>query len=78
MSSSSQEIGRFARHSAIYAIGNVLNRVGAFLLLPVYTNFLSTAEYGALELFYAVAIVISGVLSAGLSHATLRLFRLRR
>ncbi|MBI3372850.1 MAG: oligosaccharide flippase family protein [Betaproteobacteria bacterium] len=74
MSSSGQDIGRFAKHSAIYAIGNALNRVGAFLMLPIYTNFLSTAEYGVLELFYAVAMVISGVLSVGLSHATLRFY----
>ena len=74
MPSSRQEIGRFAKHSAIYAIGNGLNRVGAFLLLPIYTNFLSAAEYGVLELFYAVAMVISGVLSVGLSHATLRFY----
>lgn len=74
MPSGRQEIGRFAKHSAIYAIGNALNRVGAFLLLPIYTNFLSTAEYGVIELFYAVAIVILSVLSVGLSHATLRFY----
>jgi O-antigen/teichoic acid export membrane protein len=74
MSSTLQEIGRFGRQSAIYAIGNALNRVGAFLLLPIYTNFLSTGEYGVLELLYAVASVISGLLSVGLSHATLRFF----
>jgi O-antigen/teichoic acid export membrane protein len=74
MSSSGKEIGRFARHSAIYAAGNAMNRVGAFLLLPIYTNYLTAGEYGVLELFYSVAIVISGVLSAGLSHATLRFY----
>jgi len=74
MQSSSKEIGRFAKHSAIYMIGNFLNRAGAFLLLPIYTNFLSAAEYGVLELFYAVAMVISGILSVGLSHATLRFY----
>ena len=74
MSSSHKEIGRFAKHSAIYAAGNAMNRVGAFLLLPIYTNYLTAGEYGVLELFYSVAIVISGVLSAGLSHATLRFY----
>lgn len=69
-----REIGRFFKHSTIYAIGNVINRVGAFLLLPVYTRFLSTGEYGSLELFYAVMAVISGVLSVGLAHATLRFY----
>ena len=74
MSESRSEIGRFAKHSAIYAVGNVINRLGAFLLLPIYTSYLSAGEYGVLELFYSVAIVISGVLSVGLSHATLRFY----
>lgn len=69
-----REIWRFFKHSTIYAIGNVINRVGAFLLLPVYTRFLSTGEYGSLELFYAVMAVISGILSVGLAHATLRFY----
>ena len=74
MSAERPSLGRFARHSLIYALGNGLNRVGAFLLLPIYTNYLSVAEYGVLELFYAVAAVVSGVLSVGISHATLRFY----
>lgn len=62
------------RHSTVYTVGNALNRAGAFLLLPAYTRYLSVAEYGSLELFSTVAAVISGFLSLGLSHATLRFY----
>lgn len=72
--SSNQDLGRFFRHSAIYAVGNAMNRVGAFLLLPLYTRYLSTAQYGTLEIFYAVSSVVSGVLSVGIAHATLRFY----
>ena len=65
---------RLLRHSGVYAIGSVLNRLGVFLLLPVYTNYLSVAEYGRLELFYTVAAVAGGLLSVGLGHATLRFY----
>jgi O-antigen/teichoic acid export membrane protein len=58
----------------VYALGNALNRAGAFLLLPAYTKYLSVADYGALELFSTVATVVSGVLSMGLAHATLRFY----
>lgn len=68
------DIKRFFKHSSIYAIGNVINRIGAFLLLPVYTNYLSVEEYGSLELFYAVSSVIFGFLSIGIAHATLRFY----
>lgn len=67
-------IGRFFRHSSVYAIGNILNRLGAFLLLPLYTGYLSVGQYGALELFYSIYAVISGVLGVGIAHATLRFY----
>jgi len=68
------DIKRFFKHSSIYAIGNIINRIGAFLLLPVYTNYLTVEEYGSLELFYAVSSVIFGFLSIGIAHATLRFY----
>lgn len=74
MTSESAPLGRFFRHSSIYAFGNILNRIAALLLLPVYTNYLTVAEYGALELFYVVATVITGFLSVGIAHATLRFY----
>ncbi len=74
MTEEKKEIGRFFKHSYIYAIGNVINRIGAFLLLPVYTNYLTVEEYGALELFYGVSAVIFGFLSIGIAHATLRFY----
>jgi O-antigen/teichoic acid export membrane protein len=67
-------MARLAKHSTIYVVGGALNRIGVFLLLPVYTSYLSVAQYGELELFYAVSSVASGFLSAGLAHATLRFY----
>ncbi|MBI3546803.1 MAG: polysaccharide biosynthesis protein [Gammaproteobacteria bacterium] len=71
---SSTSLGGFFKHSSIYAFGSILNRAAAFLLLPIYTNYLSVAEYGALELFYVIATVVSGLLSVGIAHATLRFY----
>lgn len=68
------DLGRFFKHSSIYAIGNMVNRIGAFLLLPVYTNYLTVGEYGSLEMFYVVMSVASGFLAVGMAHATLRFY----
>lgn len=68
------DIKRFFKHSSIYAVGNIINRIGAFVLLPVYTNYLSVTEYGVLEIFYIISSIISGVLAIGLAHATLRFY----
>lgn len=74
MEKSKGDIHRFFKHSSIYAVGGILNRVGAFLLLPLYTHYLSTSQYGSLEIFYAVMSVIAGILSVGIAHATLRFY----
>lgn len=71
---SSTDVGRFFRHSIIYAVGSIVNRAGAFLLLPLYTSHLTTGEYGTLELYYVIAAVVSGLLSVGIAHATLRFY----
>lgn len=74
MTSSGRDVGRFFRSSAVYAVGNALSRVGAFLLLPIYTRFLAVSQYGELELFNVVLMVAAGVLSVGIAHATLRFY----
>lgn len=68
------DMGRLMKHSSVYMVGGILNRVGVFLLLPVYTSYLTLAQYGTLELFYATSAVASGILSVGLAHATLRFY----
>jgi O-antigen/teichoic acid export membrane protein len=70
----SGDLKRLFRHGGVYLLGNVLNRVGAFLLLPIYTNYLTVAEYGALEMLYSTVAVVSVLVSAGLAHTTLRFF----
>ena len=39
-----------ARHSFIYAFGTIVGRVVSFLMLPIYTRFLTPADYGVLAL----------------------------
>ena len=67
-------IVRVFKLSSIYMVGNLLNRLGAFLLLPLYTNYLSISEYGVLEILYATNALASMVFGAGLSHSTLRFY----
>lgn len=68
------DLKRLFRHGGIYLAGNILNRLGAFVLLPLYTSHLSVAQYGVLELLYTTSAMFSVVFSAGLAHTTLRFF----
>lgn len=71
---SGKDVGRFFRHSTVYAAGNAINRMGQFVLLPLYTHYLTVSHYGQIELFYVIASLATGVLSVGIAHATLRFY----
>ena len=63
-----------ARHFLVYGSGILLNRIVAFILIPVYTHYLATAEYGTLELLQLTTYVASMFLSMGISSAILRYY----
>ena len=50
-----------AKHSAIYAIGALISRLTALVMLPIYTRYLTPADYGVIELL-TMAIEITGIL----------------
>jgi O-antigen/teichoic acid export membrane protein len=66
------EIRTAARHSAIYGLGNVLAKALGFLMLPVYTRFLNTTDYGVLEILDLSMSLIGMFLNMGITASVLR------
>ena len=66
------QIGRLGKHSAIYGLGGLVSRVLAVLLLPLYTRYLSTSDYGKVETLVAATTVLAIVLRGGISSAFFR------
>jgi O-antigen/teichoic acid export membrane protein len=58
--------------SAVYGLGNVLVRGLAFLLLPLYTRYLSPAEYGIVALVVTCTVVLGLIYPLGLRSAVSR------
>lgn len=62
---------KLGANSVIYILGDVITRGSAFLLIPIYTRFLSPAEYGnwgvLLSLISLISIVFSFQLSSSLT-----------
>ncbi len=50
---------RLLKNMSIYGMGSIAARAIQVILLPVYTRFLSPANYGSLELVYMVAGVLA-------------------
>ena len=68
------QLKRLARHSLIYGLGGLVSRVLAVLLLPLYTAYLSTSDYGKVETLVAGAVVLTILLRAGISSAFFRFY----
>ncbi len=68
------QIARLARHSAVYGLGGLVSRILAVLLLPLYTRYLTPADYGAVETLVALSAVLVTVLRMGISSAFFRFY----
>jgi O-antigen/teichoic acid export membrane protein len=69
-----EEIKSLARHFMVYGLANIANRIVGFLLIPVYTHYLATSEYGTLELLELTTYVIGIGLAMGIGDSVLRFF----
>ncbi|RKZ18711.1 hypothetical protein DRQ50_03570, partial [bacterium] len=74
MSRISSETGFLAKQSTIYGIGNMLQRLSSFLLLPVYTRFLTTSDYGIKEIVTISTEVVAVLISTAVSMALFRIY----
>jgi O-antigen/teichoic acid export membrane protein len=66
-------IRSLARGSAIYAAGNLLARLGGFILLPVYLQLMSRDEYGIVALATSITGLLTILYRVGLDGALMRL-----
>jgi O-antigen/teichoic acid export membrane protein len=74
MSQVKSETKLLAKHSTIYAIGNLLQKLIAFILLPLYTRYLTPDDYGVKELVAISTDVIGVLVATGISSALFRFY----
>jgi O-antigen/teichoic acid export membrane protein len=68
------QIQRLGKHSVIYGLGGLTQRIVAVLLLPLYTRHLSPADYGAIEVLVALSAVVFALLRAGIQSSFFRFY----
>src|SRR6266498_3586313 len=71
-----RQLGRLAKHSAIYGLGAVVARLIGVFLLPIITRYLPDPrrDLGAIETLLALSVVLVTVLRAGISMAFFRFY----
>jgi len=68
------QIQRLGKHSVIYGLGGLIQRIVAVLLLPVLTRYLTPSDYGAIEVLVALTAVIFALLRAGIQSSFFRFY----
>lgn len=61
-----------AQHGLVYAIGIILSRIVAFLMIPIYTRVLTPADYGILEILSLTTEVVAMLAGVGIGLAVIR------
>ncbi len=68
------DIKRLFKHGMIYAVGNAIQSAVAFILIPIYTRYLSPANYGYLEILNTFVSIVSIVLGLGFASALMKTY----
>ena len=68
------DLKKLLKHSAVYGTGTVLGKLAGFIMLPIYTRFLTPEDYGTYQLLVFTSNIISMVIAVGISHAVLRFY----
>ena len=66
------QLFRLSTHSIIYGLGATASQLVGFFLIPLYTRYLTPADYGALAIFQVTVTVLSIVFVMGLGSALFR------
>ncbi|MHA1381563.1 MAG: lipopolysaccharide biosynthesis protein [Candidatus Helarchaeota archaeon] len=66
------KLKKTTKHTAIYSLGNLSNKIAGIVLLPLYTAFLTTADYGIFSIFEITLQILIAVLGLNLHTAMLR------
>lgn len=62
------------KHSSVYGLGSVVGQALSFFLLPLYTRYLTPADYGVMALVDVARGLIGLVISLGLVNALARFY----
>src|SRR5215216_116039 len=67
-------IRELLHHSAIYGLGSIVARVIGVLLLPLYTRYLTPADYGLIETLVALSAVLTALVAQAMKSAFFRFY----
>lgn len=67
-----QDIYDIVKNFFIFFLGNFGSKIVTFLMLPFYTNFLTTEQYGTIDIVNSLALLFSPLITLGMADAIFR------
>lgn len=61
---------KLIKNAVIYGLGQILSRFMGFLLLPLFTAYLSPKDYGVIAILNVMNLVVTSIFSLGFGAAT--------
>ncbi len=68
------QLKKLLKQSSVYGIGAVVSPMISFIMLPIYTRFLTPDDYGLLALTGVVSVFMQSVFSLGVSQGLIRIY----
>lgn len=65
---------QMVKHSSIYAVGNISRQMVGFIMLPVYTHYLSPSDYGVIGLLVFLVSLFEIILGGHMFQAVPKFF----
>jgi len=61
-------------HTVIYGVSDVLRKIVGFIMLPIYTHYLTPKDYGAVEMMMMVVMLVEVFLAMRMGQAIFRYY----
>jgi len=68
------EIRQLGKHAMVYGVGIAVGRLAGLIMLPIYTRFLTQADYGVLELLTVTVDFLGTIASVGIGSAVFKFY----
>ena len=69
------ELKKTIGHAGIYSLGVILSRAISFLMLPIYTRYLSPSDYGVLEILEVTVDIVSIFTGMGIVQGLFKFYQ---
>lgn len=68
------EVKEILKHSTIYGLGNIASKAIGFVMIPIYTRFLTPSDYGIIELLDLIISILGLILYDLIIEAVFRFY----